>query len=348
MRVNNTEIGGKKPFVIAEIGANHQGSLEICKKLFLSAKHAGVDAVKLQKRDNKTLFTSQMYKQPYNSENSFGSSYGEHREFLEFDKNQYLELKKYATELGLIFFSTPFDIKSAFFLNEEIDIPVFKIASADITNKELIECVLSFDKPVIVSTGGANKKDVERVYNLLKKKKKKKNFALMHCTSSYPTETKDINLNVINEMKKNFSNCIIGYSSHHNGISTELIAYILGARIFEKHFTLNRSWKGTDQSFSLEFSGMSKLVRDLNRIEEALGSKEKKFLKSESKAIYKLSKSLYTSRELTKDHILTSDDVILRCPGGGLTSFDLEKILGKKIKKNLKCEHLIRQSDFEK
>ena len=172
MRVNNTKIGEKKPFVIAEIGSNHQGNLNICKKLFLSAKHAGVDAVKLQKRDNKTLFTSKMYNEPYNSENSFGGSYGEHREFLEFNKSQYLELKNYATELGLIFFSTPFDINSAFFLHEEIDIPIFKIASADITNKELIECVSDFDKPLIVSTGGANIKDVERVYNLLKKKKK--------------------------------------------------------------------------------------------------------------------------------------------------------------------------------
>ena len=159
---------------------------------------------------------------------------------------------------------------------------------------------------------------------------------------------KTVNLNIIKDMKKSFKNCIIGYSSHHNGISTELIAYTLGARIFEKHFTLNRSWKGTDQSFSLEFSGMSKLVRDLNRIDEALGSGEKKFLKSENQAIFKLSKSLYTSRELMKGEKLTYEDIEVKCPGGGLNSFDIEKIVGKKIKKNLKYEHLIKITDFER
>ncbi len=346
MRINKTLIGKDKPFVIAEIGSNHQGCLEKCKELFLSAKNAGVDAVKLQKRDNKTLFTSKMFNQPYNSENSFGRTYGEHREYLEFNKIQHLKLKQYANDLGLIFFSTPFDVNSAIFLHKEIDIPLFKIASADITNKQLIECVASFGKPIIISTGGATKKDVVRVYNLLRKKKN--DFAIMHCTSSYPTETKDVNLNIIKDMKKSFKNCIIGYSSHHNGISTELIAYTLGARIFEKHFTLNRSWKGTDQSFSLEFSGMSKLVRDLNRIDEALGSSKKKFLKSENQAIFKLSKSLYTSRELIKGEKLTYEDIEVRCPGGGLNSFDIEKIVGKKIKKNLKYEHLIKMTDFER
>ena len=170
--IDKIKFDNKNPLFIAEIGNNHQGCLKQCKELFLAAKQSGANAVKLQKRNNKTLFTKKAYNEPYNSENSFACSYGKHRDYLELGKKEYLELKKYAKKIGIIFFATAFDFESADFLNNEIDLPAFKIASGDILNLPLIEYVSKFNKPIILSTGCSTMKDVIDAYNVLKKKSK--------------------------------------------------------------------------------------------------------------------------------------------------------------------------------
>jgi len=181
------------PFVIAEVGHNHQGSVEKCNEMFAIAKDCGANAVKLQKRDNKTLYTATLYNQPYDNENSFGATYGEHREALEFNKSQYQELKHYADSLGLIFFATAFDFKSADFL-AEIGVPCFKIASGDLLNTPLLKYVAEMKKPVFLSTGGGDIRDVRRAYNTVVKINPQ--ICLMQCTASYPTEPNEMNLNV--------------------------------------------------------------------------------------------------------------------------------------------------------
>ena len=180
-KVNKKIITDKSDcFVVAEIGNNHMGNFDIAKKLIKKAHESGVDAVKLQKRNNKKLFTKKMYSTIYNSENSYGKTYGQHRDFLEFNLSQYKELKSFSEDLGLIFFATPFDFESVDFL-EKLNIPMYKIGSGDLTNTPLIKYINQINKPIIFSTGGGNMKDVERAYSVIKKNK---NVAILQCTSS--------------------------------------------------------------------------------------------------------------------------------------------------------------------
>jgi sialic acid synthase len=333
---NDTTVSDDQPaYVIAEIGHNHQGELEKARQLFESAKMAGVNAVKLQKRDNRALFTKSFYDKPYENENSYGKTYGEHRDFLEFGKKEYQELQKLAQELELDFFATAFDHTSADFL-EDLDIPFYKIASADLNNTPLLKHVAGFGKPMIISTGGAHLDDVRRAHDTIMPVNSQ--LCILQCTATYPTQPEDMHLNVITTLRSEFPDCVIGLSDHYNGIAMAVVAYMLGARVIEKHFTLNHTWKGTDHALSLEPIGMHKMVRDLQRTRLALGSPEKVCYDKEAPAIHKMSKSLYTSRALPKGHTLTREDLVAKSPGGGLPPYRLEPLIGKTLKVDLDQE----------
>ena len=262
-------------YVVAEIGTNHQGSLEKAKELFAAAKSCGADAVKLQKRDNRTLFTKAMYDQPYNSEHSFGQTYGAHREALEFGKAGFTTLQRYARELGITMFATPWDVSSADVL-AALDLPAYKIASADLRNTPLLRHVARFGKPMLVSTGGGSEADVRRAYDAIIPINPQ--LAILQCTMSYPCEPEDLNLHVIETYRKLFPGVVIGFSDHQNGIAMAMIGYAFGARIVEKHFTLNRAWKGTDHAASLEPQGLFKLVRNLKATHLSLTYKKQELL----------------------------------------------------------------------
>lgn len=315
-------------YVIAEIGHNHQGNVEQCKELFRAAKEAGCNAVKLQKRDNRTLFTKEAFSRPYDNPNSFGLSYGEHREFLEFGWDEYVELKDYAAELGIDFFSTAFDIPSADFL-EKVGVPCYKIASGDCRSLPLIKHVASFGKPIIISTGGATLEDVQRVYDAIMPINSQ--LCIMQCTAGYPPAWEELNLNVIDTFRKAFPDIVIGFSSHDNGIAMAVAAYMLGARVVEKHFTLNRAMKGTDHAFSLEPTGMRKMVRDLSRVRTALGDGIKTVYPSEVNPVMKMSKSLVAARDLPAGHRLTAEDITMKSPGGGMPPYELDSLIGAVI-----------------
>ncbi len=315
-------------WVIAEIGHNHQGDVEKAKELFRRAKEAGANSVKLQKRDNRTLFTREAYNKPYENENSFGPTYGAHREFLEFGREQYVELKQYAREIGITMFSTAFDIPSADFL-EELDMPLYKIASGDIRNIPLMKHVARFGKPMIVSTGGATLEDVQRAYDAIMPINQQ--LAILQCTGSYPADWEALNLSVISTYRQHFPEVVVGYSGHDNGIAMALAAYVLGGRIVEKHFTLNRAMKGTDNPFSLEYDGMRKMVRDLRRARIAMGDGVKRVHASESAAVVKMGKKLVAARELPAGHVLTDSDVAIKSPGDGIPPYELENILGRML-----------------
>ena len=331
-------------FVIAEIGNNHMGNFNIAKKMIKKAKESGVDAVKLQKRNNKKLFTKKMYSTIYNSENSYGKTYGEHRDFLEFNFNQYKDLKSFSEDLGLIFFATPFDFESVDFL-EKLDIPMYKIGSGDLTNTPLIKYVNQINKPIIFSTGGGDMKDVERAYLATKKNK---NVAILQCTSSYPCLPEDINLNVIKSFRNKFPKNIIGLSDHLSGISSSLAAYMLGARIIEKHFTLNRAWKGTDHSFSLEPGGLKKLVSYLRDAKLFLGTEKKLKSKKEKGPIYKMAKKLVAAKDLRKGQILTLKDIAIKSPNDGVAPYEIDKFIGKRINKDIKSEQNLNFKDIKR
>ena len=313
-------------YVIAEVGSNHQGGLGKAKELFSRAKECGVNAVKLQKRDNRSLFTSVMYDTPYINENSFGDTYGQHREALEFGRDEYLELKRYAEDLGITMFATPFDFASVDFL-ADLDMPAYKTASADVTNIPLLKYVAQTGKPTLVSTGGTSMEDVQRAYGLIAPINPQ--VCLLQCTSSYPVEPEDMNLRVIETYRERFPDAVIGLSDHQSGIAMALVGYVLGARVIEKHFTLNRAWKGTDQAFSLEPIGMRKLVRDLRRARLALGDGVKRMHPSEVAPVYKMGKKLVAARPLPVGHILTKEDIAIKSPNDGLPPYELENLIGK-------------------
>lgn len=333
LNVNGFEISDDSEcFVIAEIGNNHQGELQKAKDLFKAAKECGVDAVKLQKRDNKSLLTRAAYNKPYENENSFGATYGEHREALEFGREEYLELKKYAQGLGLIMFATAFDIKSADFL-AELDMPAYKVASGDLKSIPLLKHIAKIGKPMIVSTGGGTMEDVQRAYDAIMPINSQ--LCILQCTASYPAEPQDLNLRVITTFRERFPDIVIGLSDHENGIAMAVAAYVLGSRVVEQHFTLNHTWKGTDHAFSLEPIGMRKLVRDLRRVRVALGDGEKKIFPSELKPISKMGKKLVASRDLKAGHCITESDIVLKSPNDGLPPYEWDNVIGKTITKDL-------------
>jgi N-acetylneuraminate synthase/sialic acid synthase len=339
LRIGRHDIGDDRPcYVIAEIGHNHQGSLATARELFREARLAGAHAVKLQKRDNRGLYTRAAYDRPYDNENSFGATYGEHREFLEFGATEYRALQAYAGELGLDFFATAFDTASADFL-EEIDVPAFKIASGDLKSTPLLEHVARYGKPMVISTGGARLEDVERAYKTVMPINPQ--VAILQCTAGYPAAFEELDLRVIATYRERFPDVVVGFSSHDNGIAMPVAAYILGARIVEKHFTLNRAMKGTDHAFSLEPVGLRKMVRDLERTYRAMGDGEKKVYESERAPMQKMGKSLVVAHDLPAGHVIGHADVVMKSPAGGIPPYELESVIGRSTLKPLRADDFL-------
>lgn len=327
LTIDTRRIADDEPcYVIAELGHNHGGKVATAAHMIKVAAACGASAVKLQKRDCANLYTRALLEQPYENENSFGRTYGEHRAALEFGLQQYISCRAIAGAHDVAFFATAFDEASADFLMG-VDVPAFKIASGDLTNIPLIKHVASLGKPVIISTGGGDWSDVDRAVEALSAVTA--DYALLHCTAAYPVqEFSELNLLAIVEMRQRYPGTVIGWSGHDNGIAMSLVAYALGARIIEKHFTLNRASKGTDHAFSLEPAGLRKLVRDLDRARLAFGDGRKRAFPSEVGPLAKMAKSLVAARDLPAGHILTAGDVLRKSPNGGLAAYLLGSVVG--------------------
>lgn len=345
LTVDGTRIhDGGECYVIAEIGHNHQGDLEQCKRMFDVAKECGANAAKLQKRDNRAMFTKAMYESPYVHRNSYGATYGEHREKLEFGRPEYEELIRHAKKIGITFFSTAFDIPSADFL-AELDMPAYKIASGDLINIPLLRHVARIGKPMIISTGGATMDDVVRAYRVIMPINPQ--LCILQCTSGYPAEFEELNLRVISTFRERFPDVVIGLSSHDNGISMAPVAYVMGAGVVEKHFTLNRAAKGTDHAFSLTPEGLHRMVRDLRRAHQALGDGVKRCYESEKAPLYKMQKKLVAARDLPAGHILATDDIAIKSPNDGLPAYEFDNIVGMRLAAPLKADDNILYEGLE-
>jgi len=322
-------------YVVAEIGHNHQGDLATARKMFRIAKECGADAVKLQKRNNRKLYTKAAYDRSYDNRNSYGTTYGEHREALEFGKAAYRELFDYARELGITLFATAFDFDSVDFLSE-FDPPAFKIASGDVKNIPLLTHIAQLQKPMVLSTGGATMADVNRAYDAIMPVNDQ--LAILQCTAAYPADFNELNLKVITTFREHFPDTVIGLSSHDNGIAMAVAAYMLGARIIEKHFTLNHTLKGTDHAFSLEPAGLRKMVRDLRRCREAMGDGVKRVYATEVAPITKMGKKIVAARDLPAGHVIQPVDIVFKSPGDGLPPCEFEKVVGRTTICELKAD----------
>ena len=272
----------QKPFVIAEAGCNHMGQMKVAHDLIETAAHfCKADAIKFQKRCPKELLTKEQYNAPHpNPTNSYGSTYGEHREFLEFTLEQHAQLKEWCEEAGIIYSTSVWDMTSAkgiASLN-----PVFiKIPSACNTHFEMLQWLCdNYKGEIQLSFGMTSHKEEEQIVGLFEANGRAKDLVLFSCTSGYPVPFCDVCLLEINRLRQAYGNRVkaIGFSGHHLGIAVDMAAYTLGASIIERHYTLDRTWKGTDHAASLEPDGIRKLVRDLNAVHDALTYKSSEIL----------------------------------------------------------------------
>jgi N-acetylneuraminate synthase len=271
--------------VIAEIGCNHKGDIEIAKELIKVAKiFCDVDVVKFQKRNNKELLTEEQYNSPHpNPHNSYGKTYGEHREYLEFSLAQHLELKNFCEELKIVYSTSVWDLTSAkeiASLNPEL----IKIPSACNNNYKMLNWICeNYKGEIHVSSGMTTKSELEELISFFEKKNRNFDVVLYSCTSGYPVPFEDVALMEINYLKEMYAHRIkdIGFSGHHLGIAVDIAAYTLGAGWIERHYTLDRTWKGTDHAASLEPDGLRRLVRDLRAVSKALEYKKNDILEIE-------------------------------------------------------------------
>jgi len=275
-------IGSGQPcFVIAELGINHNGSLEIAKKLIDVAVKAGCHAVKFQKRTVEVVYTPEELTKP--RENPFGSTNGDLKRGLEFGKDQYDEIDRYCREKGILWFASPWDEGSVDFL-EQYDSPCYKIASASLTDDGLLRYVLDKGRPIILSTGMSTMEQVRHAVSVLGEKE----LVILHCVATYPSKDTELNLLVIQTLMKEFPNIPIGYSGHESGVAMSLAAVAMGACVVERHITLDRSVWGSDQAASLEPKGIELLIRDIREFEGAKGDGVKRVLETEIPIMKKL------------------------------------------------------------
>ena len=272
----------KKPFVIAEAGCNHMGKMEIAKDLIeTAAYYCKVDAIKFQKRCPKELLTPEQYNAPHpNPENSYGDTYGAHREFLEFDVDQHAQLKKWCEDAGIIYSTSVWDLTSAKEITS-LNPKFIKIPSACNTHFEMLQWLCdNYEGEIQLSFGMTTHEEEEEIVKLFEKNGRAKDLILYNCTSGYPVPFKDICLLELTRLKSQFENRVkaIGFSGHHLGIAVDVAAYTLGAQYIERHYTLDRTWKGTDHAASLEPDGVRKLVRNLDAVYLSLNYKDNEIL----------------------------------------------------------------------
>lgn len=289
MRIGKCNVGTGWPcYIICEIGGNHNGDIDIALEMISIASECGVDAVKFQKRDPKALLPDDMYSMPYEGPNSFGKTYGEHREALELKRSDYVRLRRRAREKEVHFIVSPWDIPSALFMSQ-LDLDAVKVASASVTNENLLKVINNLHLPTILSTGMSTLDEIRMAVHILSNENP--DLAILHCISAYPFDDDMANLRVINRFKLYFPHYPIGYSGHEkSGTVISLGAVAMGACILERHFTLDRSMRGSDHAASLEPDGMAKLVRDVRKLESAYGSGEKTILSIEEPVRKKLAR----------------------------------------------------------
>lgn len=342
-------------YIIGEIGQNHNGSVDIAKLIIDSAARPikeelfglilkPMDAVKLTKRDLKSELSDSQMIRPYNTPHSFGKTYGEHREVLELNDEEHFECYKYAKTFGLDFVETLCAIGCLSLL--KLFTPDFlKVASRDLTNLPLLSALAETKIPIILSTGMAGQKELDDALKIITKSHQ--NISILHCVSQYPTEPKNTNLNTIKFLQKHYGQYNIGYSDHTIGIATPVAAVAMGAKIIEKHITLDRRMKGTDQAGSLGPDGINRMVRDIRVMEMAFGKEELFIDPSVQTAKEKLERSIATKRMIKKGETIKEEDLHLLSPGDGLKWAEKDKIIGKRSNQDIPANEIVYISLIE-
>ena len=344
IKIGDRRIGeGESCFVVAEIGLNHNGDVELAKKLIDAAVGCGADAVKFQKRSVDKILTKEALDAPYDTWYAYGKTYGEHRKALELSIEEFIALQNYSNERNVIFFASPWDEESADFL-ESINVPLFKIASADVINLPLIEHIAKKRKPMIVSTGMCTLDEIKDAVDIISRYTD--DLILLHCVSTYPSDHEEINLRNMKTLRDEF-NCPVGYSGHERGIAISEVAAALGACVVERHFTLDRTMKGPDHAASLEPPGLFKLIRDIKNIEKSMGSSEKRIQEGEIPIRTKLAKSIVAAVDIPKGTVITREMLTVKGPNTGFPPKYIYTLPGKRAVKDIKEDSVITKEMVE-
>lgn len=341
MKIGSTLIGDDQPtYVIAEIGINHNGDEETALRCIDAAIEAKADGVKFQKRHLPSLYIEDVLEHPEKYEQNFQYMIPLLKR-IELGENSYRRLKVYCEEKGIDFLCTPFDLVSADFL-KDLEVNAYKIASADLTNNELLQHVAGFDKPMILSTGMSSWQEVEGAVDLVSSADVE--FALLHCRSVYPVWPRDVNLQMINRLRT--FGVPVGYSGHEVGITVALVAASMGANIVEKHLTLDRKQDGPDHKVSLEPNELKRLVRDIRVADQVLGREKRYMLRGEVLNRELFGKSLIAARDIKAGDIISKGSVIVMGPGKGLSPNRIDDLLGTVAKRAVRKGACFVESDL--
>jgi len=339
----------KSTYIIGEIGQNHNGEVEIAKKLIdvviepvidhlFGQKLMPMNAVKMTRRDLKEELSASEMLRPYENANSFGKTYGEHRAFLELNDEEHFEIYRYAKSKGLEFVET-LCAKGCLSMLRLFTPDRLKVASRDLTNLPLLEAMAETRIPIILSTGMTGKKELDDALEIVTKYHS--NISILHCLSQYPSEYQNINLLSIQFLKENYPQYTIGYSDHSIGILMPAVAVGMGAEIIEKHITLNRNMKGTDHRGSLEPEGIWRMMRDIRNTEYAIGENGIFVSEKVQATRVKLERSIATRRTITSGEIITETDLHLLSPGDGFKWAEKDKLIGKKAVVSIPANEII-------
>jgi N,N'-diacetyllegionaminate synthase len=331
INIDGKKIGSPyRTYFIAEAGLNHNGDMEIAKKLIKEAFNCGADAIKFQTYKSEEFLTT-------------SSEYFDFFKNVELSENDFKQLSNYAKDIGITFFSAPFDNMSIDLL-DNIGVPCFKIASSDITNYPLIKNIAKKKKPIIISTGGSTINEIQNAIDWCLNEKNDK-IALLHCVVNYPALPEETNLLAMNVMKKKFD-VPVGYSDNGESTLVDLVAVSLGATIIEKHFTLDKMMNGPDHSFSIEPSQLKTLVSQIRMIESIRGKEIKSIQPSEEKIKPIARKSITAKINLNPNDVIDSTKISIKRPSGGIEPVEYEKILGKKVKNSILKDEMIQWQDL--
>ncbi|MHC1682814.1 MAG: N-acetylneuraminate synthase [Clostridiaceae bacterium] len=334
----------KRTFIIAEAGVNHNGDIENAKKLVDIAFEAGADAVKFQTFITENLVTKNAVKAKYQEQNTGNGYQYEMLKNLELSFDDHTILKKYCDEKGILFMSTPFDFESVDLL-EKLNISIYKIASGDLTNIPLLEYISKLNKPIIISTGMSNLREIEIALEAISGGSNNK-ISLLHCTSNYPTNYKEVNLNAMVTLKNAFK-LSVGYSDHTEGVEIPIAAVAMGAEIIEKHFTLDKNLKGPDHKASLNSLELKSMIKSIRNLEQAFGDGIKRCNDSEKIIKSVGRKSIVAKTDINMGDSINSENITIKRPEGGIPPEYFKKIIGKKALCNIKKDSFIKWTFLE-
>lgn len=329
----------QRPYLIAEAGVNHEGSMELAKRLIDEAAEAGAHAIKFQSYKAETLASKNS---PYYwdiTKESTRSQYELFKKYDKFWKKEYEELKKYCDKAGIEFMSTPFDIESALFLNDLM--PVYKISSSDITNFPFIEFICRFNKPILLSTGASNPDEIMEAVAVIRKTNNP--LCLLHCILNYPTEYRNANLGMLLDQKQLFPDLVHGYSDHTLPGSMEVLktAALLGAAVLEKHFTHDKTLPGNDHYHAMDKQDIKNFFQQLEFTFEILGGFKKHSIPSEEKSRQNARRSLVAKKNIPAGEIISAEHLTWKRPATGISPKDIDDVIGKKVKRNIQEDDII-------